>query len=53
LGTGNLLGLFQLGSLPDHLTRKNMALFAEQVMPKLRAEFPEGKPVYRPQAAVA
>jgi alkanesulfonate monooxygenase SsuD/methylene tetrahydromethanopterin reductase-like flavin-dependent oxidoreductase (luciferase family) len=41
------------GSLPDHLTRKNMALFAEQVMPKLRAEFPEGKPVYRPQAAVA
>jgi len=53
LGTGNLLGLFQLGSLPDHLTRKNMALFAEQVMPKLRAEFPEGKPVHRPQAAVA
>ena len=32
---------------------KNMALFAEQVMPKLRAEFPEGEPVYRPQAAVA
>jgi alkanesulfonate monooxygenase SsuD/methylene tetrahydromethanopterin reductase-like flavin-dependent oxidoreductase (luciferase family) len=53
LGTGNLLGLFQLGSLPDHLTRKNMALFTEQVMPKLRAEFPEGKPVYRSQAAVA
>ena len=53
LGPGNLLGLFQLGSLPDHLTRKNMALFAEQVMPKLRAEFPEGKPVHRPQAAVA
>jgi alkanesulfonate monooxygenase SsuD/methylene tetrahydromethanopterin reductase-like flavin-dependent oxidoreductase (luciferase family) len=53
LGTGNLLGLFQLGSLPDHLTRKNMALFAEQVIPKLRAEFPEGRPVYRPQAAVA
>jgi alkanesulfonate monooxygenase SsuD/methylene tetrahydromethanopterin reductase-like flavin-dependent oxidoreductase (luciferase family) len=53
LGTGNLLGLFQLGSLPDHLTRKNMALFGEQVMPKLRAEFPDGKPVFRPQAAVA
>jgi hypothetical protein len=30
-----------------------MTLFAEQVMPKLRAEFPEGKPVYRPKAAVA
>jgi alkanesulfonate monooxygenase SsuD/methylene tetrahydromethanopterin reductase-like flavin-dependent oxidoreductase (luciferase family) len=53
LGAGNLLGLFQLGSLPDHLVRKNMALFAEQVIPKLRAEFPEGQPVYRPQAKVA
>jgi alkanesulfonate monooxygenase SsuD/methylene tetrahydromethanopterin reductase-like flavin-dependent oxidoreductase (luciferase family) len=53
LGAGNLLGLFQLGSLPDHLVRKNMALFAEQVMPKLRAEFPEGQTVYRPQAKVA
>ncbi|CAO5257690.1 LLM class flavin-dependent oxidoreductase [Frankia sp. AgKG'84/4] len=39
LGVGNLLGLFQLGSLPAHLTRANLTLFAEQVMPKLRAEF--------------
>ncbi|MGH8986656.1 MAG: LLM class flavin-dependent oxidoreductase, partial [Acidimicrobiia bacterium] len=53
LGAGNLLGLFQLGSLPDHLVRKNLALFAEQVMPKLRAEFPEGQSVYRPQTRVA
>jgi len=53
LGTGNLLGLFQLGSLPDHLTRKNLALFAEQVIPRLRAEFPEGESVYRPEAKVA
>src|SRR5258708_3483638 len=53
LGTGNLLGLFHLGSLPDHLTRKNMALFAEQVIPKLRAEFPEGKPVHPALAALA
>jgi alkanesulfonate monooxygenase SsuD/methylene tetrahydromethanopterin reductase-like flavin-dependent oxidoreductase (luciferase family) len=53
LGTGNLLGLFQLGSLPDHLTRKNMALFAEQVMPRLRAEFPDGERVFRPDAMVA
>ena len=51
LGTGNLLGLFQLGSLPGELTRKNLGLFAEQVMPRLRAEFPEGAPVYRPDAA--
>ena len=40
LGTGNLLGLFQLGSLPADLTRANLTLFAEQVMPRLRAEFP-------------
>jgi alkanesulfonate monooxygenase SsuD/methylene tetrahydromethanopterin reductase-like flavin-dependent oxidoreductase (luciferase family) len=51
LGTGNLLGLFQLGTLPHDLTKKNLALFAEQVMPKLRAEFPEGQPVFRPSAA--
>ena len=38
LGVGNLLGLFQLGSLPADLTRKNMTLFAEQVLPALRAE---------------
>jgi alkanesulfonate monooxygenase SsuD/methylene tetrahydromethanopterin reductase-like flavin-dependent oxidoreductase (luciferase family) len=50
LGTGNLLGLFQLGTLPHDLTKKNLSLFAEQVMPKLRAEFPEGQPVFRPSA---
>jgi len=48
LGTGNLLGLFQLGSLPHELTTKNMKLFSEKVLPRLRAEFPEGAPVYRP-----
>ena len=36
LGVGNLLGLFQIGTLPADLTRKNMTLFAEQVMPALR-----------------
>ncbi len=50
LGTGNLLGLFQLGSLPYELTTKNMRLFAEEVMPRLREEFPAGAPVYRPAA---
>ncbi len=50
LGTGNLLGLFQLGSLPADLTKKNLTLFAEQVMPKLREEFPEGAPMVRTAA---
>ena len=29
-----------------------MQLFAEQVLPRLRAEFPEGAPVFRPPATV-
>ena len=53
LGTGNLLGLFQLGSLPADLTRANLTLFSEQVMPRLRKEFPEGDRVLRAGAAVA
>jgi len=36
LGFGNLLGLFQLGTLPADLTRKNMTMFAQEVMPQLR-----------------
>jgi alkanesulfonate monooxygenase SsuD/methylene tetrahydromethanopterin reductase-like flavin-dependent oxidoreductase (luciferase family) len=38
LGVGNLLGLFQLGSLPADLTKKNMMLFAREVLPTLRRE---------------
>ena len=57
LGTGNLLGLFQLGTLPADLTRKNLELFANEVMPKLRARFPDGQPMFDPSlsdyAAVA
>jgi alkanesulfonate monooxygenase SsuD/methylene tetrahydromethanopterin reductase-like flavin-dependent oxidoreductase (luciferase family) len=52
LGVGNLLGLFQLGSLPADLTARNLELFASEVMPRLRAEFPDGAPVLR-QAATA
>jgi alkanesulfonate monooxygenase SsuD/methylene tetrahydromethanopterin reductase-like flavin-dependent oxidoreductase (luciferase family) len=37
LGVGNLLGLFQLGTLPADLTKKNMQLFAREVMPALQA----------------
>jgi alkanesulfonate monooxygenase SsuD/methylene tetrahydromethanopterin reductase-like flavin-dependent oxidoreductase (luciferase family) len=45
LGTGNLLGLFQLGTLPAELTRRNLDLFAAEVMPRLRQRFPEGEKV--------
>ena len=43
LGTGNLLGLFQLGTLPADKTRRNLELFASEVMPKLRQRFPGGQ----------
>jgi alkanesulfonate monooxygenase SsuD/methylene tetrahydromethanopterin reductase-like flavin-dependent oxidoreductase (luciferase family) len=36
LGVGNLLGLFQLGTLPADLTKKNLTLFAQEVMPALQ-----------------
>jgi alkanesulfonate monooxygenase SsuD/methylene tetrahydromethanopterin reductase-like flavin-dependent oxidoreductase (luciferase family) len=52
LGTGNLLGLFQLGTLPDHLARRNLELFATEVMPRLRRTFPEGSPVLSAPAVV-
>jgi alkanesulfonate monooxygenase SsuD/methylene tetrahydromethanopterin reductase-like flavin-dependent oxidoreductase (luciferase family) len=38
LGAGNLLGLFQLGTLPGDLTRRSMERFARDVLPALRAE---------------
>ena len=34
---GNLLVLCQFGTLPAELTRKNMELFAREVMPVLKA----------------
>ncbi|HET6810285.1 MAG TPA: LLM class flavin-dependent oxidoreductase [Acidimicrobiales bacterium] len=51
LGTGNLLGLFQLGTLPADATRRNLELFAREVMPRLRKRFPEGQPVLARSAA--
>jgi alkanesulfonate monooxygenase SsuD/methylene tetrahydromethanopterin reductase-like flavin-dependent oxidoreductase (luciferase family) len=39
LGVGNVLTLLQLGTLPADLTRRNMELFAAEVMPALRREF--------------
>ena len=39
LGVGNLLGLFQLGTLPAEDTHRNLTLFASEVMPRLRQRF--------------
>jgi hypothetical protein len=36
MGFGNLLVLCQFGTLPADLTRKNMELFAREVMPALK-----------------
>jgi alkanesulfonate monooxygenase SsuD/methylene tetrahydromethanopterin reductase-like flavin-dependent oxidoreductase (luciferase family) len=36
LGAGVIMGLFQFGSLPHDLARKNIALFGEHVLPALR-----------------
>ncbi|MDP7019200.1 MAG: LLM class flavin-dependent oxidoreductase, partial [Pirellulaceae bacterium] len=38
LGVGNLLGLFQLGTLPHELTCRSLRLFAEEVAPRLRED---------------
>jgi len=48
LQVGNLLGLFQLGTLPADLTRKNMTLFARDVMPALRKELAWDIPLPEP-----
>lgn len=53
LGTGNLLGLFQLGTMPLGSTRRNLELFATEVMPRLRERFPEGHPVLATPGAAA
>jgi alkanesulfonate monooxygenase SsuD/methylene tetrahydromethanopterin reductase-like flavin-dependent oxidoreductase (luciferase family) len=41
LGIGNVLALLQLGTLPADLTRKNMELFAREVLPALRTRYPQ------------
>jgi alkanesulfonate monooxygenase SsuD/methylene tetrahydromethanopterin reductase-like flavin-dependent oxidoreductase (luciferase family) len=44
-GTGNLLGLFQLGTLGPSETRRNLELFSSEVMPRLKERFPEGEAI--------
>jgi alkanesulfonate monooxygenase SsuD/methylene tetrahydromethanopterin reductase-like flavin-dependent oxidoreductase (luciferase family) len=36
LGAGVLMGLFQFGSMPHALARKNIELFARTVLPELK-----------------
>ena len=36
IGFGHLLSLLQFGTLPAELTRKNMELYAREIIPKLR-----------------
>jgi alkanesulfonate monooxygenase SsuD/methylene tetrahydromethanopterin reductase-like flavin-dependent oxidoreductase (luciferase family) len=36
LRVGNLIALMQIGSMPHGLTEKNLTLFAEEVIPKIR-----------------
>ena len=36
LRVGNLVALLQIGSMPHELTKQNITMYAEQVMPKLR-----------------
>jgi alkanesulfonate monooxygenase SsuD/methylene tetrahydromethanopterin reductase-like flavin-dependent oxidoreductase (luciferase family) len=38
LGTGIMLCLFQIGSMPHDLASKSMHLFATEVMPQVRTE---------------
>lgn len=40
IGFGHLLALLQFGTLPAELTRKNMELYASEVMPYLRQKVP-------------
>ena len=39
-GCGIVQGIFQVGSMPHELATRNMTIFAREVMPALRAEFP-------------
>jgi alkanesulfonate monooxygenase SsuD/methylene tetrahydromethanopterin reductase-like flavin-dependent oxidoreductase (luciferase family) len=44
LGFGKLVTLLQFGSLPADLTRRNMELFAREIMPALRPLGVSGAP---------
>ena len=48
LGFGNLLALLQFGTLPAELSRKNIELFASDVMPFLRDNVDSASPIAVP-----
>jgi len=50
-GTGNLLGLFQLGTLGPDETSRNLELFSREVLPRLKDRFPEGEAILEPTAS--
>ena len=54
LRVGNLIAMLHLGSMPNELTEKNLHLFAEQVIPKVRGLWDDGGYEHRwwPKAAV-
>jgi alkanesulfonate monooxygenase SsuD/methylene tetrahydromethanopterin reductase-like flavin-dependent oxidoreductase (luciferase family) len=39
LHVGNLIALLQIGSMPHDLTEKNITLFAEEVLPRIRTQW--------------
>ncbi|MDQ0935245.1 hypothetical protein [Streptomyces turgidiscabies] len=41
-GVGNLHAMLQFGSLPRHLTKANIDLFAAEVLPRLRGLWDDG-----------
>jgi alkanesulfonate monooxygenase SsuD/methylene tetrahydromethanopterin reductase-like flavin-dependent oxidoreductase (luciferase family) len=42
LGTSRVMNLFSIGDLPGELTEKSLTLFAQEVIPALKREFPRG-----------
>ena len=43
IGCGNMLGLFQLGSMPHEMARENARRYAETVMPIVNAALPNSR----------
>ena len=41
LRVGNIFCLIHIGNMPEEKCRRSMKLFAEEVMPQLRNEWPE------------
>jgi alkanesulfonate monooxygenase SsuD/methylene tetrahydromethanopterin reductase-like flavin-dependent oxidoreductase (luciferase family) len=44
IGAGNLYAITQFGSMPNDMVRRNLELLSDEVLPRLRKEFPAGAP---------